>query len=143
MHIDEMDDQRRKHLHRNGAPKKDEKVIVKSFFHYYTFCYILENYIAGVQSKGPGASLLSASSGRPVRGSRKTRNPGIVAVASTRRLFWDDQGPSAAQRPAMGKGVNYKEKERKWRKMGIAEGNNEEGQRRKKGTIYDNCDNYE
>uniref|UniRef100_A0A915KEE5 Uncharacterized protein n=1 Tax=Romanomermis culicivorax TaxID=13658 RepID=A0A915KEE5_ROMCU len=31
MQMDEIDNQPRKHLHRNGAPKKDEKVIVGLF----------------------------------------------------------------------------------------------------------------
>uniref|UniRef100_A0A915JFI7 Uncharacterized protein n=1 Tax=Romanomermis culicivorax TaxID=13658 RepID=A0A915JFI7_ROMCU len=57
-----LDDHWRKHLHRNGAPKKDEKVILASnIFHRQERWAI-----------GPGASLLTASSGRPLRGSRKT-----------------------------------------------------------------------
>uniref|UniRef100_A0A915KSP6 Uncharacterized protein n=1 Tax=Romanomermis culicivorax TaxID=13658 RepID=A0A915KSP6_ROMCU len=30
MQIDELDDQGRRHLHRNGAPQKDQKVILAS-----------------------------------------------------------------------------------------------------------------
>uniref|UniRef100_A0A915K324 Uncharacterized protein n=1 Tax=Romanomermis culicivorax TaxID=13658 RepID=A0A915K324_ROMCU len=57
--IDDLDDQQRKHLHRNGAPKKRPK--------------LASNYTDRPErrAKGSGASLLTASSGRPVRRSRK------------------------------------------------------------------------
>uniref|UniRef100_A0A915KVE2 Uncharacterized protein n=1 Tax=Romanomermis culicivorax TaxID=13658 RepID=A0A915KVE2_ROMCU len=56
-----LDDQWPKHLHRNGVPKKDQKIILVS-----NITERLER-----RAKGPGASFLTASSGRPVTGSRK------------------------------------------------------------------------
>uniref|UniRef100_A0A915L6C7 Uncharacterized protein n=1 Tax=Romanomermis culicivorax TaxID=13658 RepID=A0A915L6C7_ROMCU len=56
MQIDELDDQQCRHLHRNGGPQKDQKDLIDQ----------LEQ-----RAKGPVASLLTASSGRPIRGSSK------------------------------------------------------------------------
>uniref|UniRef100_A0A915J9Q9 Uncharacterized protein n=1 Tax=Romanomermis culicivorax TaxID=13658 RepID=A0A915J9Q9_ROMCU len=63
MQIDNLDDRQRKHLHRNGGPKKRPKVILASN----------PTDRQEQRAKGPGASLLTASSGRPVRGSRKAK----------------------------------------------------------------------
>uniref|UniRef100_A0A915IDM2 Uncharacterized protein n=1 Tax=Romanomermis culicivorax TaxID=13658 RepID=A0A915IDM2_ROMCU len=68
MQIDKLDDQQRRHLHRSEAPKEDQKVILGSN----------PSDQSERRAKGPGASLLTASSGRPTRGSRKVWGTGLL-----------------------------------------------------------------
>uniref|UniRef100_A0A915I6E5 Uncharacterized protein n=1 Tax=Romanomermis culicivorax TaxID=13658 RepID=A0A915I6E5_ROMCU len=51
MQIDELDDQRRRHLHRSGAPQREGN----------------SNNRLERRARGPGARLLTASTGRPFR----------------------------------------------------------------------------
>uniref|UniRef100_A0A915K026 Uncharacterized protein n=1 Tax=Romanomermis culicivorax TaxID=13658 RepID=A0A915K026_ROMCU len=82
MQIDELDDQRRRHLHRSGAPQKDEndsdlslsEIIIFSINIVLASNKSLPSQIIGliVWSKGPKAQvprLLTASPGRPYKGS--------------------------------------------------------------------------
>uniref|UniRef100_A0A915J5Q3 Uncharacterized protein n=1 Tax=Romanomermis culicivorax TaxID=13658 RepID=A0A915J5Q3_ROMCU len=86
MQIDELDDQQHRHLHRSGAPQREgSKYILASKkplpstlvlnLHklYSDWTNRLEQ-----RAKGTGAHLLTAGSGRPVKGSCKIRALRII-----------------------------------------------------------------